>query len=255
MHFASIESVQAAWAALPQVVGPGRSRCRTRSSSSLGVFGIALLVLRDRWFGWLLVLLGVVNVYFYANYLGNLSHYLLTSWLILAIGLAYAGETVVEIVVRRGGPRLAWVAYALLIMPAVLLASNWATHDQSANHDGERFTTEVFAALPQDSVLLTYWDALDAVELQALRRGRPTRRQPARLRREGARDLRSGRTAADRGRPPPAGLRAARGRRFDPGRGPASCRSRSRTFVLPWGQRYPELDRKLYRLVPPDQAP
>ena len=26
-------------------------------------------------------------------------------------------------------------------------------------------------------------------------------------------------------------------------------------FVVPWGQRYPELDRKLYRLVPPDQAP
>ena len=26
-------------------------------------------------------------------------------------------------------------------------------------------------------------------------------------------------------------------------------------FTLPWGQRYPELDRTLYRLVPADQAP
>jgi hypothetical protein len=26
-------------------------------------------------------------------------------------------------------------------------------------------------------------------------------------------------------------------------------------ITLPWGQRYPELDRTLYRLVPPDQAP
>ena len=50
-------------------------------------------MLRDRWFGALLVLLGIVNVYFYANYLGDLSHYLLTTWLILGIGLAYAGET------------------------------------------------------------------------------------------------------------------------------------------------------------------
>ena len=118
-------------------------------------------MLRDRWFGWLARAAGRhQRLLLRELLLGNLSHYLLTSWLILAIGLAYAGETVVEMVVQRGGPRLAWVAYALLIMPAVLLASNWATHDQSANHDGERFTTEVFAALPPDAVLLTYWDAL-----------------------------------------------------------------------------------------------
>ena len=118
-------------------------------------------MLSDRWFGWLLVLLGVINVYFYANYLGNLSHYLLTSWLILAIGLAYAGETVVEMVVQRADARLAWVAYALLIMPAVLLASNWATHDQSANHDGERLhDRSVRRAAHRTAVLLTYWDAL-----------------------------------------------------------------------------------------------
>ena len=164
-------------------------------------------MLSDRWFGALLVLLGIVNVYFYANYLGNLSHYLLTSWLILGIGLAYAGETLVEVVVERGGPRLAWVAFAMLILPVVLLASNWATHDQSANRDGERFTAEVFAALPPDSVLLTYWDALTPVELRALRRGRPARRLAARLRREGARDLRSGRAATDRCRAATTGLR------------------------------------------------
>ena len=111
MHFASIDSVKAAWAALPQVTDHVLALSNP-VFVVLGVFGIALLVLSDRWFGWLLVLLGVVNVYFYANYLGDLSHYLLTSWLILAIGLAYAGETVVEIVVERGGPaRWPWVAY------------------------------------------------------------------------------------------------------------------------------------------------
>ena len=125
MHFTSIESVQAAWAALPQVA----DHLLTLSNPVfvlLGLFGIALLVLRDRWFGALLVLLGIVNVYFYANYLGNLSHYLLTSWLILGIGLAYAGETLVELVVERTGPRLAWIAFAMLILPAVLITSNWA---------------------------------------------------------------------------------------------------------------------------------
>src|SRR6478752_892174 len=159
MHFTSIESVQAAWAALPQV-SDHLLALSNPVFVILALFGIALIVLSDRWFGVLLVLLGVVNVYFYANYLGNLSHYLLTTWLIFGIGLAYAGETLVELVVARTGPRLAWVAFAMLIMPAVLITSNWASHDQSANHDGERFTAEVFAALPPDSVLVTYWDAL-----------------------------------------------------------------------------------------------
>ena len=206
MHFTSIESVQAAWAALPQV----SDHLLTLSNPVfvlLGLFGIALLVLRDRWFGALLVLLGIVNVYFYANYLGNLSHYLLTSWLILGIGLAYAGETLVEVVVERTGPRLAWVAFAMLILPAVLITSNWASHDQSANHDGERFTAEVFAALPPDSVLLTYWDALTPLSYEHCVGGRPARRLAARLRREGARDMRPGRAATDRCRAAPTGLR------------------------------------------------
>ena len=65
----------------------------------LGVVGIALLVVRDRWFGALLLVLGVVNVYFYANYLGDLSHYLLLTWLILAIGLAITVDRVVSLLV------------------------------------------------------------------------------------------------------------------------------------------------------------
>ncbi len=253
MHFASIESVQAAWAALPQV----SDQVLALSNPVfvvLGVFGIALLVLSDRWFGWLLVLLGVINVYFYANYLGNLSHYLLTSWLILAIGLAYAGETVVQLVVQRGGPRLAWVAYALLIMPAVLLASNWATHDQSANHDGERFTTEVFAALPQDSVLLTYWDALTPLSYKHCIEGV---RPDVSLRAYDEKALVTcdpvERPLAEvaRRRPVYALLVVDDSIQERTGLVPVPVQD----IVVPWGQRYPELDRKLYRLVPPDQAP
>ena len=193
MHFLSLESVRAAWAAMPQVID------HLVATSNvvfvvLGVFGIALLVLRDRWFGALLVVLGVVNVYFYANYLGDLSHYLLATWLILAIGLAISVET------RGGrrravGPRRAWVAFAMLVLPVVLLTSNWASHDQSANHDGERFTEEVFAALPAGRGPRHLLGRPDAAELQALRGGRPARCQAARLRRGGARDLRPGRAA------------------------------------------------------------
>ena len=39
-------------------------------------------------------------------------------------------------------------------------ADNWAAYDQSQNHVGEQFAASVFDALPQNAVLLTYWDAL-----------------------------------------------------------------------------------------------
>ncbi len=104
MHFLSLDSVNAAWVAMPKVVEHlvGTSNV---VFVALGVVGLVVLVVRDRWFGLLLTILGVVNVYFYANYLGDLSHYLLVSWLILAIGLGYGAEMVVRALVGRVGPR------------------------------------------------------------------------------------------------------------------------------------------------------
>ena len=253
MHFTSIESVQAAWAALPQVSDHVLGLSNP-AFVVLGFFGIVALVLRDRWFGLLLVLLGIVNVYFYANYLGDLSHYLLTSWLILAIGLAYAGETLVETVVGLGGPRLSWAAYALFILPAVLLASNWATHDQSANQDGERFTAGVFAALPQDAVLVTYWDALTPLSYKHCIEGV---RPDLSLRAYDEKALVTcdpvARPLIDvvQRRPVYALLVNDRTIESQTGLVPVPVQD----FTLPWGQRYPELERSLYRLVPPDQAP
>jgi Protein O-mannosyl-transferase TMEM260-like len=252
MHFTSIESVKAAWAALPQV----SDHVLALSNPAfvvLGFFGIALLVLSDRWFGWLLVLLGLVNVYFYANYLGDLSHYLLTSWLILAIGLAYAGETIVEIVVQRAGPRSAWVAYGLLLMAVVLFASNWATHDQSANDEGERFTEAVFAALPQDAVLVTYWDALTPLSYKHCVEGV---RPDVSLRAYDEKALvtcdpvERPLTAVVKRRPVYALLVNDGAIKEFTGLDPVPIQQ----FTLPWGQRYPQLDRMLYRLESPEPA-
>ncbi len=156
MHFTSIESFQAAWAAMPLVL-EHLVELSNVVFFLAGLIGVAILFVRDRWFGSLVLLLGAVNVYFYANYLGDLAHYLLTTWLILAIGVAYYWEAVVALLVERLGSRAAPVAYVILLLPVTLLASNWAVHDQSANQDGRRFTAEVFAALPPDAVLLTYW--------------------------------------------------------------------------------------------------
>ena len=201
MHFTSIESVQAAWAALPQV-----------------------------------------------------SDHLLASWLILGIGLAYAGETLVEVVVARTGPRLAWVAFAMLILPAILVTSNWASHDQSANRDGERFTAEVFAALPPDSVLLTYWDALTPLSYEHCVEGV---RPDVSLRAYDEKALvtcdpvERPLTDVVRRRPVYALLVNDSTIKQMTGLTPVPVQP----FMLPWGQRYPELARTLYRLVPADQAP
>ena len=253
MHFTSIDSVKAAWAALPQV----SDHVLALSNPVfvvLGFFGIVLLVLRDRWFGALLVVLGIVNVYFYANYLGDLSHYLLTSWLILGIGLAYAGETLVEIVVELIGPRATWVALAMLVLPAVLIASNWASHDESSNHIGEQFTTEVFAALPPDAVLVTYWDALTPLSYKHCVEGF---RSDVSLRAYDEKALvtcdpvERPLTEVVKRRPVYALLVNDGTIRQQTGLDPVPVQP----FVLPWGQRYPELDRTLYRLVPAGQAP
>jgi hypothetical protein len=169
MHFTSIDSLRAAWAAMPQVVD------HLVAASNVvflvaGVVGLAILLMRDHWFGLLVLVLGVINVYFYANYLGDLAHYLLTTWLILAIGLAIAAEAF-AVFVTRSTPRFEGIQYIALLLPLVLFASNWAAHDQSANHDGERFTAQVFAALPPNAVLITYWDALTALSYEHCEEG------------------------------------------------------------------------------------
>jgi hypothetical protein len=257
MHFTSIESVRAAVAALPRV-GEQLVSLSDIAYVVLGFVGLALILRRAPWFGLLLVVLGVVNTYFYANYLGDLPHYLLTTWLILAIGLAVAGEAIVTAAIAVGERVAGWrpdpSAYAALVLPILLLASNWSAHDQSANHDGEAFTAEVFAALPPNAVLLTYWDALTPLAYEHCVEGvRPD--VSLRAYDEAAlvtcdpveRPL----TAVAERRPVFALMVQTDGLAQDTGLMPVPLE----TIKLPWGQRFPELDRSLYRLVPSGQAP
>jgi hypothetical protein len=253
MHFMTIESVRTALAALPQVAGHIVALSHV-VFVVVAVVGLAILLLRDHWFGLLLVLLGAVNVYFYANYLGDLPHYLLTTWLILALGLAVASEALVSLVVGRVGARATWTQYGILGLVLVLLGSNWATHDQSANRDGERFTAAVFAALPQDAVLVTYWDALTPlsykhcvegvrpdVTLQAYDEAALVTCDPV------ARPL----TEVVQRRPVFALMVHDESLATLTHLTPVPVT----TIRLPWGQRYPQYDRNLYQLVPNNVSP
>ncbi len=253
MHFMSTRSVGAALAAMPQVIGHLVSVSNVVFIAP-AIVGVAILLYRDHWFGLLLVVLGAVNVYIYANYLGDLSHYLLTTWLILAIGLAVVAEAIVSLVVDRAGARAAWIGYGILGLALVLLVSNWATHDESANRDGERLTAAVFAALPQDAVLVTYWDALTALSYEHCIEGV---RPDVSLR---AYDERALVTCDPVERPltevarrrPVFGLMVHDGSLAAmTGLTPVPVA----TIRLPWGQRYPQYDRNLYRLVPKADSP
>ena len=248
MHFLSVDSLAAAGAAMPQIVDHLVSLSNVVFLGA-GVIGIAILLLRDHWFGLLLVALGAVNVYFYANYMGDLSHYLLTTWLILALGLGFAAEVAVRALVGRVGPRAGAVAYVLFLLPVVLGATNFAANDQSANQDGERFADQVFAALPLNAVLVTYWDALTPLSYKHCVEGvRPDVTLQAY-------DQAALVTCDEVARPLPqvAATRPVYGLMVFPEslHGQTGLTPVAEGMIkLPWGKRYPELDRRLYRLVP-----
>jgi hypothetical protein len=163
MQFGTAESLAEAWRAVPDLVA-GIERGANAAFSLVPIAGAAILVRRDRWAGWLTVALVAVNVYMFVGYRGDLPHYLLLTWLILAVWLAVAAEAALGWLRSRLGSRLGSrlddAEFALVGLAALFLVSNWAAHDQSANRLGEEYTRTVFERLPPNAVLVTYWDSL-----------------------------------------------------------------------------------------------
>jgi hypothetical protein len=253
MHFTSIDSARAAIAALPQVF----DHLVTLSNGifvAAGIVGLVVILVGDRWYGLMLVLLSIVNVYIYANYLGDLPHYLLTTWLILAIGVAVAGQAVVQAGIDWFGQRAGGLQFVLFLLPIALFATNFSIHDQSANHDGEKFAAEVFAQLPPNAVLITYWDALTTLSYEHCNEGV---RPDVSLRAYDTYALvtcdkvEAPSTSIADGRPvfalqvQDAGISAFTGLQ------PIAVS----IIKVPWGERYPSLERTLYQLVVPGTAP
>ena len=140
------------------------------------------------------------------------------------------------------------------LLPIALFATNFSVHDQSANHDGEKFAAEVFAQLPPNAVLITYWDALTTLSYEHCNEGV---RPDVSLRAYDTYALVTcdkvevPSTSIAEGRPvfalqvQDAGLAAFTGLE------PVAVS----IIKVPWGERYPSLDRTLYQLVVPGTAP
>jgi hypothetical protein len=169
MHFSSEESLAKAWAAIPSVLDQFAARSNVAFVGG-GLVGGAIQLVRDRWTAVMLALVAASSIFFFANYLGDLDHYLLVAWLVVAVWLAVALESIVGWLERwlerrlAASPKLGGLAGRLaivaLVLPIAIGAANWAGHDESDNHVGEQFAALVFSELPPDAVLLTYWDAL-----------------------------------------------------------------------------------------------
>ncbi len=250
MHFASGESLSRAWRIVPDVV----RQVELASHVVLvpgALLGAVVLFARDRWAAALLVSLAAANVYVYAGYRGDLPHYLLVTWLVLVVGFAVAAEAVVRQLVARTGGRLVGIEALVLLLPLVIGAANWDARDQSRYDVGERFSEAVFAALPRDAVLVTYWDTLTNLAyahcVEGVRPDVAIRAFDATARQACEGDVPEIDDALARGRPVFAlfatqgsldALRASY--RLVPGP----------VFGLPYGDRFPQFSRPLYRLEP-----
>jgi len=161
MNFTSGESFAKAWRAVPDIVAQLQDRSNIVFVAA-GLIGAGIELVRDRWVALMLGLIVAANVFLFANYVGDLDHYLLVTWLAFALGFAIATETIVAWLERRL-PSLAiepGPAVMALVLPIVIGANNWATYDESQNHTGDRFAEVVLGQLPPNAVLLSYWDAL-----------------------------------------------------------------------------------------------
>lgn len=140
------------------------------------VVGFVAAYRRNRAFAVLRVALVAANVYFYSNYNGDLEHYLLLTWLVITTWIAVAIDAVIRWATSaldrvgagqppssrvRRFPVGAVVGAMLVMYAALVMGSNWRANDRSGDHRGEVFVDHIFAALPENAVLLTYWDAIE----------------------------------------------------------------------------------------------
>jgi hypothetical protein len=129
----------------------------------LGLAGLAILVARRPAFGLACVGALLVGMGIWASYL-RLEHYLLVPWLLLGIGAAVALEGAARALeaalprrVNAGAGHA--VALAAAVFAVMLIAVNLQTEDKSGDRSARTYVDRLFAALPADAAILSFWGA------------------------------------------------------------------------------------------------
>lgn len=149
-----------------QLVGPGWL---------LVAMGAATLAVRRLRAFVFLGLLLIANVFYSLNFEdGDIDRYylltILVACVLLGVVVAWLAAMVARAVAQasryttdlEGRRALARVAGALVltvaaIFPTAALVNGYDGHDQSGNHDADRWVASVYRALPQNAVLISWW--------------------------------------------------------------------------------------------------
>ncbi len=137
----------------------------------LAAAGLARLIWRRPAFGLMCIAILVTTAYIWANYL-ELEHYLLVPWLILGIGMSVAAEGIARLLaaaferafdalpeLEAGRLSSAILGAAGLAFVVALGGLNWSGADLSGDRSGPDYVDVVFASLPANAAILSYWDA------------------------------------------------------------------------------------------------
>jgi hypothetical protein len=145
---------------LPALLSIGLSRA-TAIVPLLGLAGIAILLVRRPAFGLACAGALLAGVDIWASYL-HLEHYLLVPWLLLGLGAAVA----LEAAARAAGTVLPrpvdgvagpGAALAAATLAALLIALNLSAADRSSDRSGQAYVDTLFAALPENAAILSFW--------------------------------------------------------------------------------------------------
>lgn len=129
----------------------------------VGLTGLAILVVRRRAFGLACVGALLVGIDIWANYL-RLEHYLLVPWLLLGIGAAVVLEEAARALEARLPDRFGdapglGVAAATAAFALMLISVNLPTVDKSDDNSARTYVDTLFAALPENAVMISFWGA------------------------------------------------------------------------------------------------
>jgi Protein of unknown function (DUF2723) len=136
---------------------------------ALALVGLGVLIRRRPAFGLTLGGILVGNIYVWAGYL-KLEHYLLATWLLLAIGFMTALDVAADRLeriarARQAGRRGRFLSHAGLVAGLAtaafsvgLTAAHWDTSDRSHDDGAEAFVGTAWRVLPPNAAILTEWD-------------------------------------------------------------------------------------------------
>jgi hypothetical protein len=129
----------------------------------LGIAGAVVLLRRWTAAAVMLAAIAITGAYAWANYL-RLEHYLLVPFLVAGILAGVALDGAANLLSRPLPAERRWMpasalAVAGVVVAAVLVATTLGEQDRSGDRSAAAYVDDVFAVLPQDAAILSFWGA------------------------------------------------------------------------------------------------